>query len=229
MDNAQDSTQRERSNVVGQYAQAAVSTRSVPRSGTGGVPLVIPSPYAPRREGSRLQPFSATSYFQHLTLPHCSVILLPSGQARRGRAFPTPPGSRDSNGTRVSLGAAGHLPGHPFMSTTRWVFILLALLAGAGIGIAYGWFVDPVDYFDLPPDTLRADYKADYVLMTAEAYQAEHDPGLAARRLAIFGTQSPSAIAADGLAYARTHSFSDAEIVLIQELVTALQAWSGIP
>ena len=114
------------------------------------------------------------------------------------------------------------------MSTTRWVFIILALLFGAGIGIAYGWYIDPVDYFDLPPDTLRADYKADYVLMTAEAYRSEQDPGLAARRLAIFGTKSPSAIAADGLAYARANGFSDSEITLIQELVTALQAWSGI-
>jgi hypothetical protein len=116
------------------------------------------------------------------------------------------------------------------MSTTRplWVFVILALVVGAGIGIAYGWYIDPVDHFDLPPDTLRADYKADYVLMTAEAYQAEQDPGLAARRLAVFGTKSPSAIAADGLVYARVNGFSDTEIALIQELVTALQAWSGI-
>jgi hypothetical protein len=116
------------------------------------------------------------------------------------------------------------------MSSTRslWIFIVLALLAGIGIGIAYGRYVDPVDYFDLPPDSLGIDYKADYVLMTAEAYQAEQDPGLAARRLAIFGSKSPSAIAADGLAYARSHHFSDVEIALMQELVTALQAWSGI-
>jgi hypothetical protein len=114
------------------------------------------------------------------------------------------------------------------MSVTRWILIILALLAGIAIGIVYGWYIDPVDYFDLTPDTLRADYKADYVLMTAEAYQAEQDPGLAARRLAIFGTKSPSAIAADGLAYARSNGFSDTEIVLIQELVTALQAWSGV-
>ena len=109
-----------------------------------------------------------------------------------------------------------------------WVFIVLALLAGIGIGITYGWYIDPVDYFDAPPDTLRADYKADYVLMTAEAYRSEQDPGLAARRLAIFGTKSPSAIAAEGLSYARANSFSEEEVMLIQELVTALQAWSGI-
>jgi len=114
------------------------------------------------------------------------------------------------------------------MSTTRWILTIFALLAGIAIGITYGWYIDPVDYFDLTPDTLRADFKADYVLMTAEAYRLEQDPGLAARRLAIFGSKSPSAIAADGLAYARANSFTDTEIVLMQELVTALQAWSGI-
>src|SRR5689334_3672675 len=135
----------------------------------------------------------------HLTQPFCSIILIESGQARRGRAFPTPPGSRDSNGTEVTLGAAGHLLGYFSMnsSRSRWIFIILALILGAGLGLLYGWYIDPVDYFNLTPDTLRADYKADYILMTAEAYNVEQDPGLAARRLAIFGTQSPSAIAAD--------------------------------
>ena len=153
-----------------------------------------------------------------------------SGQARRGRAFQTPPGSKDSNGTEESLGAAGHLLGYFSMNSkrSRWVFIILALAVGIGIGLAYGWIIDPVDFFDLTPDTLRADYKADYVLMIAEAYQVENDPALAARRLAIFGTKSPSAIAADGLAYARANGFSDSDITLMQELVTALQAWSGI-
>ena len=111
---------------------------------------------------------------------------------------------------------------------SRWVFIILAFVACIGIGLVYGWLIDPVDFFDLTPDTLRADYKADYVLMTAEAYRVEQDPALAARRLAIFGSESPSSIAADGLAYARANGFADSDITLMQELVTALQAWSGI-
>lgn len=114
-------------------------------------------------------------------------------------------------------------------SRSRWVFLILALIAGIGMGLVYGWLIDPVEYFDLTPDTLRADYKADYVLMTAEAYRLEQDPGLAARRLAIFGAQSPASIAADGLDYAREHRYADSDIAQMQELVTALQAWSGLP
>ena len=114
------------------------------------------------------------------------------------------------------------------MTASRWLLILLALLVGIGAGVAYGWYFDPVDYVDLPPDSLRADFKTDYVLMTAEAYRLDQDPGLAARRLAIFGSKSPSSIAADGVTYARANGFPDSDIALMQELVTALQAWSGI-
>ena len=111
---------------------------------------------------------------------------------------------------------------------SRWIFIVLALVTGIGLGLVYGWVIDPVDFYNLTPDTLRADYKTDYVLMTAEAYRVEQDPGLAARRLAIFGSQSPSSIASDALSYARANKFSDSDVTLIQELVTAMQAWSGI-
>jgi hypothetical protein len=114
------------------------------------------------------------------------------------------------------------------MKSNRWIHIVLALIVGVGVGLAYGWVIDPVEFFDLTPDTLRADFKADYVLMIAETYRVEQDPGLAARRLAFFGSQSPSSIAADGLAYARAFGFADSDIALIQELVTAMQAWSGI-
>ena len=114
------------------------------------------------------------------------------------------------------------------MKPKRWIFIVFALLAGAGLGLGYGWVIDPVETFDQPPDALSEDFKADYVLMIAEAYRAEQDPGLAARRLAVFGSQSPSAIAASGLEYARSNGFADSDIALLQQLVTAMQAWSGI-
>lgn len=114
------------------------------------------------------------------------------------------------------------------MKPIRWLFVFIAFLIGIGAGLFYGWAVDPVEFFDLTPDTLRADYKTDYILMIAEAYRLEQDPGTAARRLAVFGAQSPSAIVSDALEYARANGFSDSDVVLLQELVTAMQAWSGI-
>lgn len=115
------------------------------------------------------------------------------------------------------------------MKSTHWLPIIIALIAGIALGLLYGWVIDPVEFVDLTADTLRADYKADYVLMVAEAYQTRSDPGFAARQLAIFGSQSPTSIAAQGLDYARANHFADSDIALMQGLLTALQAWSGIP
>ena len=108
------------------------------------------------------------------------------------------------------------------MKSNHWLTALIALIIGISLGLTYGWVIDPVDFFDLTPDTLRDDFKADYVLMVAENYHATRDPGPAAKQLAIFGSQSPTSIAAQGLEYARANQFDDSDIALIQELVTAL-------
>ncbi|MBI5297294.1 MAG: hypothetical protein HY869_17585 [Chloroflexi bacterium] len=110
---------------------------------------------------------------------------------------------------------------------SRWLAPLLALLIGIALGLVYGWVVSPVEYVDTTPDTLRADYRADYVLMVAEAYRTEQDPALAARRLAILGSQAPGEIASQGLEDARRIGFSEADLDLLQKLTTAMQAWQG--
>jgi len=107
----------------------------------------------------------------------------------------------------------------------RWLPPLLALILGISLGLIYGWVISPVQYVDTTPDTLRADYRADYVLMVAEAYQREQDGDLAVRRLAILGSQPPGQIAAQGLADARKFGFADSDLSLIQKLTTAMQAW----
>lgn len=58
---------------------------------------------------------------------------------------------------------------------------------GIGLGLIYGWIIEPVKYVDTAPDSLRLDYKTDYVLMVAEAYQVEHDLNLAVQRLTLLG------------------------------------------
>ncbi|MBV6395627.1 MAG: hypothetical protein HFACDABA_01205 [Anaerolineales bacterium] len=107
----------------------------------------------------------------------------------------------------------------------RWVWILPALVIGTALGLLYGWVVDPIEFTDLTPETLRADYRADYILMVAEAYQSEKDADLAARRLAIFGSDSPAEIAASALPFGRENGFSASEISALETLVAALRAW----
>ena len=111
----------------------------------------------------------------------------------------------------------------------RWLPILIAAILGLTLGLVYGWVIDPVQYTDITPDALRIDYRTDYVLMIAEAYQAEQDPALAARRLAVLGSDPPALIAGEAYNFARQSAYPADDLALIQELAVALQTWQPIP
>lgn len=111
------------------------------------------------------------------------------------------------------------------MSSTKIITIVIALAVGIGLGLVYGWVIDPVEYTDVTPDVLREDYRVDYVLMTAEAYQNDFDAEAAARRLALLGSQPPSAIVTSALNYANLNGFTADEIRALQALLTAMQTY----
>jgi len=111
----------------------------------------------------------------------------------------------------------------------RWFPILIAVLLGISFGLVYGWVIDPVQYTDITPDALRIDYRTDYVLMVAEAFQAEQDPALAAQRLALLGSEPPALIAGEAYNYAQDSSYPAEDLTLIQDLAVALQTWQPIP
>lgn len=110
----------------------------------------------------------------------------------------------------------------------RWFPLLISVALGIALGLVYGWVLDPVEFTDTTPDTLRADYRADYVLMIAEAFQVEQDPDQAARRLALLGSQPPGDIAGDAVDQARLLGFDAADLAVMQELTTAMQAWQPV-
>ena len=107
----------------------------------------------------------------------------------------------------------------------RWLTTLLLLIIGIALGLVYGWVLNPIDYVNTTPGSLRADYRADYVLMVAESYQADQDADLAARRLALLGSQAPGVLAGQALEDARKVGFAEADVILIQKLTTVMQAW----
>jgi len=111
----------------------------------------------------------------------------------------------------------------------RWIPILLFFILGIALGLVYGWVVSPVQYTDITPDGLRVDYRTDYVLMVAEAYRSEQDPALAARRLAVLGSQAPALIAEDAYNYARQAGYEASDLSTIQELTIALETWQPVP
>ena len=61
--------------------------------------------------------------------------------------------------------------------------------------------------------------------MVAEAHQSAQDPEIAARRLAILGSDSPAQIVSSALDYANKNNFTETEIILLQGLLTAMQTY----
>lgn len=108
----------------------------------------------------------------------------------------------------------------------RWFRFLIAILIGLGLGLAYGWFIQPVQSVDISPETLRVDYKTDYVLMIAEAFEVEKDAVLAARRLAILGETPPLALIEQAVEFARKAGYSEPDISRMEALHSGLQAFS---
>ncbi len=97
-------------------------------------------------------------------------------------------------------------------------------IIGIGLGLLYGWVLNPVKFVDTPPSSLRADYRADYVLMVAESFHATHDADFASRELAILGADPPALICAHALQTARQVGYSADDQGLMQELMLAMQA-----
>jgi len=111
----------------------------------------------------------------------------------------------------------------------RWLYSVIALGIGIGLGLFYGWVISPVQFVDTTPASMRADYRANYVLMIAEAFHADQNTDLAIHRLAVFGSNSPADIAAQALQTAQSIGYSPNDISVLQELTRALQAYQPAP
>ncbi|MBI5964669.1 MAG: hypothetical protein HY863_14415 [Chloroflexi bacterium] len=72
------------------------------------------------------------------------------------------------------------------------IHILLALLIGLGLGLAYSWRISPVTYVDANPAILRADFKDKYRVVIAASYASTHDLERARVRLELLGDTDPT-------------------------------------
>lgn len=71
------------------------------------------------------------------------------------------------------------------------------ILVGLVLGIVVGWWLWPVTYTNTAPAALREDYRNDYVLMTAAAFEADHDLQKALSRLENLDPDDPVAPVAE--------------------------------
>lgn len=110
--------------------------------------------------------------------------------------------------------------------SSRWSRFVLVIILGIAAGLYYGWVVNPVKYVDAPPDTLRVDFKSDYALMVAEAYQQDQDLATAQGRLAIFSA-SPVELVNQAIAFGQGHGYAEQDLVEMRALLDVLQHPAG--
>jgi hypothetical protein len=109
------------------------------------------------------------------------------------------------------------------MSAKRWLIFFASIALGVSLGLLYGWVISPVEYTDTTPDSLRADFRADYTLMVAEVYDAEKSIPNAAQRMALLGSAPPAELTSQALEFARQNGYGAADVTLLENLLLAFQ------
>jgi len=112
---------------------------------------------------------------------------------------------------------------------TRLRFAFIGLVVGIGAGLLYGWVIRPLSYIDTAPDSLRADFQTDYVLMVAEVYGADGELDLAVRRLASLGPTPPDQIVVSALEYALKNDFGPGDLALLNQVLLDLRTFLPTP
>lgn len=113
------------------------------------------------------------------------------------------------------------------MRARRVVYFLIAIAVGVGLGFLYGWVINPPGASNTSPVTLRADYKADSVLMIAEIYKRDVDLPAAQARLALMG--DPLLTSQNALLTAQQLGYAYVDIETMARLVQALQSAGTLP
>jgi hypothetical protein len=132
----------------------------------------------------------------------------------------------------MKLHPGGIVGGFPYLSYNHpmrlvrifWFFIFVA--AGLGVGLAYGWLVQPARYANTTLDTLRADYKTDYALMVAEIYKKEGSVALAVHRLSQVSSDPPVRFVQQAILTGRELEYPSRDMDMLARLAEVLQTWT---
>lgn len=80
----------------------------------------------------------------------------------------------------------------------RWSLAAVALVAGIGLGLLFGWVIYPVQWVDASAEHLRADLRSSYLRMAIESYAASDDAETLLSRYQDLGRYADEALTAIG-------------------------------
>lgn len=106
---------------------------------------------------------------------------------------------------------------------SRWTLFILVIIVGLGLGLVYGWVLNPVSFQDTTLNNLRIDYKTDYTLMVAEVYHQTNDLEWALNRLMLLEDSSPLASVDNALRFASQADYTLPDMFLLRDLHNAIE------
>lgn len=73
-----------------------------------------------------------------------------------------------------------------------WLALALGVVIGVAVGLFYTWLINPVEYVNTPPASLRQSYQEEYLALIAASYRATGNLERAEARLALFDLIDPA-------------------------------------
>jgi hypothetical protein len=83
-------------------------------------------------------------------------------------------------------------PSFPFLSGRTLLPFVFVLALGVAGGVYYAWVINPVEYTDTAPASLRVDFQGDYLALIAAAYAGTGDLDRARLRLSLIPEPDPA-------------------------------------
>lgn len=105
----------------------------------------------------------------------------------------------------------------------------LAIVTGLAMGLLAGWLLFPSAAETASPTSLRADYKADLVLMTAEVFARDADLAAAIDRLRQWDGADPLRTVQSAIVTAQQMEYAPPDVQILAHLYSALQAGTPVP
>ncbi|HAL17163.1 MAG TPA: hypothetical protein DCP32_10570 [Anaerolineaceae bacterium] len=115
------------------------------------------------------------------------------------------------------------------MRSWRILGFVLAIALGLAAGLLAGWLLSPPAAQAAEPQSLRADYKGDFVLMTAEIYSQDGDLAVADARLRPLGAQDSLQAMQQAIITGQELGYEQADMQLLARLFTGLQRYTPVP
>ena len=111
----------------------------------------------------------------------------------------------------------------------RFIWFGLSILVGVVAGLLLGWSLFSGQKGNSGPESLRQDYKIDYILMVSEIYHQDRDFSAASARVALLGEDANLRYIQQSILSARDMGYNTSDLELMVELSQAILAATPEP